>query len=270
MGLFDVMDEIAKKQLLKTDTGDSRIFGVVAGIVAKNYDSNMPGRVCVSVPTRDNNANELQWARVLMPSSGSAWGHYFLPETGDQVLLAFEQGNIERPYVIGCIPKDNNRFLRQAADEHNRYKKIMTKNGNTITFEDDSEGEGENDSILISTANNSHRIELDNKRQTILISDKDNKNQIRMKTEYGQMDITAEKKLTIKVGDNIELFLNGNNGTVIVKADKFKVEAGNSVKLSSNSGIKLEGGNVTVASNAMLKMQSSGAVTVEGTPIKIG
>ena len=132
MGLFDIIDEIAEKQVMKTDTGDNRIFGVLVGTVAKNYDVNMPGRVCVTIPVRDANANELQWARVAMLSHGKNWGHYFQPEVGDQVLLAFEQGYIERPYVIGCVAKDSNLFLKQAVDQNNQYKKIQTKNGNTI------------------------------------------------------------------------------------------------------------------------------------------
>ncbi len=63
MGLFDVIDDIAEKQVMKTDTGDNRIFGVVIGQIAKNYDKDMPGRVCVCVPVRDEDANELQWAQ---------------------------------------------------------------------------------------------------------------------------------------------------------------------------------------------------------------
>lgn len=92
MGLYDEIDRITEKQIMKTETGDNRIFGVMLGIVAKNYDKNMPGRVCVTIPVRDQEANELKWARVSMPSSGSKWGHYFLPEVGDMVLLAFEKG----------------------------------------------------------------------------------------------------------------------------------------------------------------------------------
>ena len=113
MGLFDIIDEIAESQIMKTDTGDNRIFGVMVGTVAKNYDKDMPGRVCVTIPVRDTEANELQWARVAMPSHGKGWGHYFQPEVGDQVLLAFEQGNIEKPYVIGCVPKESNSFGTQ-------------------------------------------------------------------------------------------------------------------------------------------------------------
>ena len=74
MGLFDVIDEIAEQQIMKTDTGDNRIFGVMVGVVAKNYDKDMPGRVCVTIPVRDKDANELQWARVAMLSHGKNWG----------------------------------------------------------------------------------------------------------------------------------------------------------------------------------------------------
>ena len=270
MGLFDVIDDIAEKQIVKTDTGDNRIFGVVVGKVAKNYDKDMPGRVCVTVPTRDEGANELKWARVAMPSSGSGWGHYFLPEVGDQVLLVFEQGNIEKPYVIGCIPKDNDKILRKSVDEDNQYKKIVTKNGNTIYFEDNKEGEGEKDKIKLVTAGEAHRIELDNEKKVILVSDKDGKNHIQMKTEAGEMEITAEKKLTIKVGDSIEMIMNGSNGTVQLKSSKLKIETSGNINVNSNGAVKIQGGNISVAANAMLKMESSGAVTVSGTPIKIG
>ena len=270
MGLFDVIDDITEKQVMKTDTGDNRIFGVVVGQVVKNYDKDMPGRVCVTVPTRDKDANELKWARVAMPSSGSGWGHYFLPEVGDQVLLTFEQGNIEKPYVIGCIPKDSDQILRKSVDEDNQYKKIVTKNGNTIYFEDHKEGEGQKDKIKIITAKESHRIEMDNEKNVILISDKEGKNQIQMKTEAGQMEITAEKKLTIKVGDNIEMILNGSNGTVSLKSSKLKIETSGNININSNGAMKTQAGNVSVEANAMLKLNSSGAVTIAGTPIKIG
>ena len=86
MGLFDVIDDIAEKQVMKTDTGDNRIFGVVIGQIAKNYDKDMPGRVCVCVPVRDEDANELQWARVAMPSGGSGWGR--MPTTSKRSFIA--------------------------------------------------------------------------------------------------------------------------------------------------------------------------------------
>ena len=142
MGLYDIMDEIATKQVTKSEMGDNRLLGVVVGIVVNNYNEKMPGRVCVQIPVRDDKANELKWARVAMLSGGKEWGHYFLPEVGDQVLLAFEQGNIEKPYVVGCISKENDRFLTRSVHEKNQIKRIVTKNGNTIQFDDMEDEEG--------------------------------------------------------------------------------------------------------------------------------
>lgn len=270
MALFDVLDNIAEKQVTKTDTGDNRIFGVVVGQVVDNYDQDRKGRVCVTVPTRDRNANELKWARVAMPSSGSSWGHFFLPEVGDQVLLVFEQGNIEKPYVIGCIPKDNDRILTQSADQDNQFKKIVTRHGNTIYFEDNKTGDGANDKIFIQTAKEEHRIELDNEKKTIRISDKEGKNQIEMKTETGQMLVKAGQKLTIQVGDSIELIMNGSNGKVSLRSTSLAVEASNSVDIRANSKAEVSAATVSLEANAMLKLNSSGAATLAGTPIKIG
>ncbi len=104
----------------------------------------------------------------------------------------------------------------------------------------------------------------------ILLSDQDGANLIRMKTEDGQMEITAEKKLTIKVGDNIELILNGSNGAVSLKASKINIEAGGNMDVKSNSAMKLQAGNLTVEANASLKLSSNGPAGLAGTPIKLG
>ena len=270
MGLFDVIDEITEKQITKTETGDNRIFGVMTGIVAKNYDKDMPGRICVTIPVRDDGANELKWARMVMPSSGKSWGHYFLPEVGDQVLLVFDQGNIEKPYVIGCVPKDNNNFLVKSVDENNQYKKIITKNGNSIIFEDNKEGNGEKDKIEIVTAKQGHSIMLDNEKNQISIKDKDGNNQILLKTEAGHMQIKAQKKLVINVGDNITVTMNGNNGSVQIDCTKFNVKADNGIIMESNSTAKLSGANVILDATSALKANSSGTAIISGTPIKLG
>lgn len=269
MGLFDIIDEIAEKQITKTETGDNRIFGVMTGFVAKNYDENMPGRVCVTIPVRDTEANELQWARVAMPSSGAKWGHYFLPEVGDQVLLAFEQGNIEKPYVIGCIPKNSNSFLTRAVDEKNQFKQITTKNGNTILFEDNAEGEGDNDKIQISTAKGTLHIKLDNEKKRIAIKDKSEDNSIVIRTEDGIMNIKAQKKLTIEVGSNVKLTMN-ENGAVQLDCSRLTVKADSSMNLESSGTMKVKGSNVMTEASSLLKMQSSGAAVISGSPIKMG
>lgn len=270
MALYDIIDDIAGKQLMKTETGDNRIFGVMTGIVAKNYDQGMPGRICVTIPVRDENANELKWARIASPSAGKKWGHFFVPEVGDQVLLAFEQGNIEKPYVIGCIPKDDSSFVKQAGDEDNKYKKITTKNGSSITFVDAPEGDGDNDKITIETAGKKHSLLLDNERKKIVLSDKDGSNKVEMKTEDGSINIECEKTLTIKVGSSITLKMNGNNGAVQLECSKLTMKASNSAYIEGSSNTRIKGTNLNLEAASMLKAESSAMVNISGNPIKLG
>lgn len=273
MGLFDVFDEIAEKQIMKTETGDNRIFGVVLGTVVSNYDKDMPGRVCVEIPNRDMEANELKWARVAMPSSGADWGHYFLPEAGDQVLIVFEQGNIEKPYIIGCIPKETDRFFKKSPDEKNRYKKITTKHGSSIIFTDEG-GEGadggEKDKIEITTPGDDGRqILLDNEKKTIIVRDKQKKNSIELNSEKGLLSVTVEKKIELKAGDDITVTLNGSSGTVEIKAKKFKISDVDSIEMNANKQLKGNAATVSFEGSSSVKI-AGGPVTVSGSPIKLG
>ena len=80
MAIFDIIEDVSKKQVEKTDTGDSRIMGIMLGKVVKNYDKNLPGRVAVILLSREQGEGgedeadnaRLLWARVVMHSSGRA------------------------------------------------------------------------------------------------------------------------------------------------------------------------------------------------------
>lgn len=286
MALYDIIDEITERQVTKSETGDNRIWGVMVGIVAQNYDPNstsaggsnsgadaMDGRVCVTIPVRDKEANELKWARVAMPSGGDKWGHYFLPEVGDQVLLAFEGGNIEKPYVIGCIQKYQDKFLKNAVDKDNRFKKIMTRHGSNITFEDDKDDEeGGKDKLTIETAQKKHQILLDNENDKIRIGDKEKKDFIEISTgdNDGTMLIKMQNKVTIKVGDNVSVTLNGDSGAVTIKAGTINLEGKESLKLKSDSSVKMEASQVSATASSALKLESTGTAVVKGSTVSLG
>lgn len=288
MGLYDIIDEITGRQVTKTETGDNRIWGVMVGIVAANADpksaggggsgknsgaSAMDGRVCVEIPTRDEGANQLKWARVAMPSGGRKWGHYFLPEVGDQVLLAFEGGNIEKPYVIGCVQKHSDPFLKGAVNKDNRYKRIMTRHGSHITFEDDAtDEEGLKDKLTIETAQKKLQIFMDNEMEKIRIGDKAKEDYIEMCTKEGAgtLDINIKSRVTIKVGDKITMTLNGESGAVTIDADSISLKGTNSVLAKSDSSVKLEGAQVAANASSSLKMESSGMASVTGSTVSVG
>lgn len=288
MGLYDIIDEITERQINKTETGDNRIWGVMVGIVAKNFDPNssggggtgsnsgadaMDGRVCVTIPTRDENANELKWARVAMPSGGSEWGHYFLPEVGDQVLLAFEGGNIEKPYVIGCIQRYSDRFLKNAVDKDNQFKKIVTRHGSNITFEDNStDQDGLKDKITIETPEKKLQILLDNENEKIRIGDKDKENYMELCTnqDNGTLTVNVKSKITIKVGDKISVTLNDSTGAVTIKADSIVMEATQKVSAKSDSSLNLEAAQFSAKANSSLNIESTGTAKLKGSTVSVG
>lgn len=100
MSLIDIM---VKSGSESADPGaDPKIYGVVVGRVINLLDPLMLGRVQVEIPAID--ALDLSpWARVATPAASLASGFYWIPSLEDEVLVAFEQGDINAPYVIGCL-----------------------------------------------------------------------------------------------------------------------------------------------------------------------
>lgn len=270
MAIFDIFEEVSEKSVIKTETGDSRIFGVMVGEVINIYSATMPGRVCVSVHVRDSEANIIKWARIAFASFGDAWGSYFLPEIGDQVLVAFDQGIIDKPFIIGCVPKDNSKFLRKVKNMTNSTKRITTRNGNTIVFEDNPVGEGINDSIRIFTPEEAHELTLDNAKKKIILKDKDKNSAIEMSSLRGDITITAAHKLSIKVGETITVTMNGDTGKITISANAVSAETTGKMILDGGGKAEFKGASVTVESQGMLSFNSAGMVKVEGKPIKLG
>ncbi|MDB4881909.1 MAG: hypothetical protein JWL95_675 [Gemmatimonadetes bacterium] len=84
------------------DAIKKKFYGVTTGRVINPLDPLMLGRVQVQLPFID--ALDLSpWARVVTPMVGQMAGNYFIPNLGDEVLVAFEHGDVNAPYVIGCL-----------------------------------------------------------------------------------------------------------------------------------------------------------------------
>jgi uncharacterized protein involved in type VI secretion and phage assembly len=75
---------------------------VVVGIVTQNSDPDGMGRVRVRYPALGDDI-EGWWARIASPAAGSERGLLMMPIAGDEVLVAFEHGDVRRPYVLGSL-----------------------------------------------------------------------------------------------------------------------------------------------------------------------
>ena len=99
----------------------------------------MQGQVKVKFPWLAS--DESAWARLAAPMAGAGRGFYFLPEMNDEVLVAFEQGDINRPYVIGCLWNGRDAPPEPASNvvgAHGKVNQRILKSrlGHTITIDD--------------------------------------------------------------------------------------------------------------------------------------
>lgn len=142
----------------------NRMSGVVSARVVNHNDPRGMGRIQIKYDWMQEGMTA--WARMTTPSAGGGRGFMFMPEIGDEVLVAFEHGDAERPYIIGALWNGVDSAPRQgfwdgevlqavgsngtqvAADmARNDIKRIVTKSGNRIQLVD----VGGKESIVIST-----------------------------------------------------------------------------------------------------------------------
>jgi phage baseplate assembly protein V len=176
---------------------------IAVGIVSDNQDPEEMGRVKLTFPWRSSD-DESNWARIAQPMAGADRGTWFLPDVGDEVLVAFEGGELAHPYVIGSLwngqdsPPESN-------DGDNDVRSVTSREGHTLTFDDADDG-----GVEIET-NAGHRIVLDDSSgsETITIEDTSGSNAIEFDGTAKELSIEAGAKLTIEA-PQVELAADGN------------------------------------------------------------
>ncbi|SFW25577.1 Rhs element Vgr protein [Sinomicrobium oceani] len=197
-------------------------------VVTDNNDPKGLGRVKVKFHWD----YESTWIRMVQSYGGSSKGFYFIPEVGEEVLVAFEGGNAEKPYVTGTMYNGNQISGYATAD--NDLKVIHTRSGHVIKLDDT------------------------NGAESITITDK-NKNTIFIDTAGNNIDITANETMTLNARNlllNIQEDMNvqvGNNKTESISKD-YSVTTTNTLEIIS--------GNKTVQVSETFEQSSSEATMV--------
>lgn len=262
MSITDILQETSRKRLNKNMVGDTLLQGVMIGIVVENNDKKFPGMVRVQVPTRDNKRNILQWMKVVNFMGGKNWGIYCIPEVDDEVLIAFENGNINRAYVIGSIFKNDSQLLSDSYTDENYKKVFFTKGKNKISIND----ENDKQSISIET-NKGHAIYLDDDKNLISLTDKKNKNSMKIDTDKGVITVDSESKLIINV-NGIKLELTGDNGKVSLTCDSLNVKANQNINIEGQT-IKVKSTALDMSASTSAKLSADGMTQIKGM-VKLG
>jgi uncharacterized protein involved in type VI secretion and phage assembly len=109
--------------------------GVQRAEVIDDQDPESGARVLVSLPRRSGDDHASAWAPLATLMAGSERGTWFVPEVGDEVLIAFENGDPRRPYIVGALWTSRDA-LPETGPNRNRRKTILTRSGARITIDD--------------------------------------------------------------------------------------------------------------------------------------
>jgi uncharacterized protein involved in type VI secretion and phage assembly len=164
------------------------INGVAVAIVRDNRDPNGQARVRVSFPWHAQ-PEEAYWARLATPMTGKGFGTFFLPDVNDEVLVAFERGDIRSPYVVGSLWNGDHKPPETNADGRNDIRTIRTRKGHSLRFDDGAKGR------VRLELNDGKAITMDEAGITI---DAENGNRIVIDSASGATTIDAASSLRIR------------------------------------------------------------------------
>lgn len=172
----------------------------LVGIVTNNEDPENMGRVKVKFPTitEDHSSN---WARVVSMGAADGRGFDCLPEINDEVLVAFEHGDIHRPYILGGVWNGEdappNKVDKNVQDGKVRLRTIQTRTGHRVQF---IEEDGDTKAGVMIQTKGGHEIYL---------NDSDGKISI---TSTGDLSLDAAGSVDIKASADINIQAGGRMG----------------------------------------------------------
>ena len=233
--------------------------------VKENNDNKGQGRVKVAFDWQKN-GKTTNWIRVQTPNAGVSGavpknrGWVFVPEVGDQVMVSYEHGNPDRPYVTGSVFHSGSG---KGGDKDNKVKSIITRSGNAIVFDD------ETGSIVITDQTGKQLIMLDGTDAITVMA----KKSITLTNEAESVIVMDDKSIGLQA-DTIALegrksvtLLSGNECMVLSSEKSIISSSGTNIKQEAAKDYDVAAKNGTV-NGVNLMIEGKGNVTVSGGIVK--
>ena len=233
--------------------------------VKENNDDKGQGRVKVAFDWQKN-GKTTNWIRVQTPNAGVSGavpknrGWVFVPEVGDQVMVSYEHGNPDRPYVTGSVFHSGSG---KGGDKDNKVKSIITRSGNAIVFDD------ETGSIVITDQTGKQLIMLDGTDAITVMA----KKSITLTNEAESVIVMDDKSIGLQA-DTVALegrksvtLLSGNECMVLSSEKSIISSSGTNIKQEAEKDYDVAAKNGTV-NGVNLMIEGKGNVTVSGGIVK--
>jgi phage protein D len=189
-------------------------FGVVIGRVSDIRDPDGLGRVRLVFPWLSDEFVS-DWARTVQVGAGNGRGALLVPEVGDEVLVAFEQGSFQRPYVLGGL--------------HNGVDACPTGD---VPLIDANSGAVDRRAYVSRTGHTVEMLETAAGAQGIRVRTGDGKVELHLDQRETSVVVHSDGTVTIEAGNGVTI--NAGNGTLRLE--------GKDVTVSGKSGVTVDGG----------------------------
>ncbi|WP_309133545.1 phage baseplate assembly protein V [Cellulomonas sp.] len=229
----------------------SRHRGVVVATVNSTQDPDRLGRVRVTYVTASERTSS-DWARVLAPGGGAVGGLVLQHEPGDEVLVAFEGGDLSRPVVLGglhgstALPPDTVR-----AEQGPRVRAMHGRQGQRLVLGDGEQGADAYVELALGKAG--HRLRISQARADLEVGD------VPLKITAGSSSIELDGRGRITVsGTDVE-----------VRATNELRLSGATVKVEGKGRVEVTGPQVALKASGMAEVSATGMTKVAGNPVAI-
>ncbi len=219
----------------------------MVGIVTDNRDPNDWGRVRVKLPTLTEDHNSY-WARIVSADAGGGRGSYSLPEINDEVLVAFEHGDIHRPYIIGSVwngkdaPPTNIDATLDANNSQVRLRTWRTPSGHQLQFVETDRGRASQVGTYLTTAAG-HQLALDDTARTITLSTPQ-RQRLEINDPSQTVNLQANRTINLDANQSINLRAHGQI-TLSVGATQIQLTPAG-INLRTPGQITLQGGSIAL------------------------
>jgi uncharacterized protein involved in type VI secretion and phage assembly len=239
-------------------TSRHKVHGVTVAIVTDNNDPEKFYRVKVRYPWLSNGGQEggeqTYWARIATVGAGKDRGIFFLPEVEDEVLVAFEHGDIQHPYVIGALWNKSAAVYENndAWGGANNKRTFKSRSGHFLEFDDTGGGE----KITLKTQGG-HILEMDDASKTCLLKTSGG--------DYAKME-DASKITLMTQGDMLIDVAN----TLTIKATDIDMKSSASTKTTAGSTWDGKAGSAfTLKAGSTGNVESGATMTIKGSIVNI-
>ncbi len=227
--------------------------GVSVGTVILNIDPLGLGRVRVKYTMREGAdilMDDSGWARVAVPFVGAQ----FIPDIGDEVLVAFGEGALEDPYIIGSLWSMKEK--PPVIDPLNLKHLMKSRLGNTIMIDDTPA----QPNVSLKTLTG-QTVELQDAPPKITIKDKLGLNAVEIDGVTNAVTVKGNLKAELK-SNTCQVSLDSAQQSV-------KISGPLMVNLESTAQVNIKGAIINIEAGQALNLKSGGVLMINGAIVKI-